>query len=162
MQEDFYQGIIQMSSPDADVETMTFTELRREVELAKRNLTRAVRNAREYYEKWLTMTRRLDHFHENKLCPTCNKPGCGDHCNTCGREILFIFKGKVLVDKTSGKQCILNLDGSEHMLCYLAKPFGIPDLDDELNLEYKQKHLARIEGTRVWMDASAYYTKRNP
>lgn len=148
-------------SPDSDIEQMNFTEVRRAVELAKRNLTRAVRNAREYYQTWMDLTYKLDHFHENKLCPQCNIPGCGKHCNTCGADITFTYKDKVLIDKTSGKQCILNLDGSEHMLCYLAKPFGIPDLDNELNLEYKQRHLRRIEGTRVWMDSQTYYTKRN-
>lgn len=149
-----------MTSPDFEAET--YTELRRELELKRRNLGLSVRKVKEQYVDVLQLQDKLDHFHETKICPTCFVTGCREHCNQCGGKIAFSKSGKVLMNKTNGKICLLNQDGSEHRLCSLKGPYGIPELDDVWEMQYRDEDRRKIEGTRVWVDQQQYYDKRNP
>src|ERR1044071_1878799 len=140
-----------MSSDSPDFEAETYTEIRQELELEKRKLSTSVKKTAELYENTLKLQEKLDNFHKNKLCPTCMQYGCKVHCNTCGKETKWSHGDKVLLNKTTSKICILNMDGSEHRMCAVHGPFGIDDLDMEWIRMYRMKDAASIVGTRVWI-----------
>jgi len=154
--------MVSHTSDSPDFEPETYTEVRQELELKKRNLGLNVRKVKEQYVEVLRLEDKLDHFHESKLCPSCFVAGCREHCNACGGKILFSKSDKVLMNKTNGKICILNPDGTEHRLCSVKPPYGIPELDEEWLVQYKAQDVKQIAGTRVWVDRQQYYDKRHP